>query len=290
MANKSVLELAVGTGQWDAGLKKAKQALDNFTQSQGGIQKALAEDNEKMAKFVEMMGDMSSTATSTKGQLREMSQVLTDLTSTYRNLSDEEKSSPFGKSLAKSIESLTERAGEVQDAMGDVQASIKNAASDTRLLDQMTQGAQLLTAGFQGLTGAGKLLGVNMGDNVEVIAKLQAAMGVMNSLTTIQNALQKQSALMMGLSAIKAKLLSGELTAASVAAKALNVALKGLGIGLAIAAITTLIDKLGLFSSESDSASDATDRFNDSLQKMDNKVKDLETSFKNLISYYAFIF
>ena len=140
------------------------------------------------------------------------------------------------------------------------------------------------TAGSEAPTGAGKLLGINMGDNVEVIAKLQAAMGVMNSLTTIQNALQKQSALMMGLSAIKAKLLSGELTA-SVAAKALNVALKGLGIGLAIAAITTLIDKLGLFSSESDSASDATDRFNDSLQKMDNKVKDLETSFKNLISY-----
>ena len=32
---KSVLELAVGTGQWDAGIKKAKSALDNFTQSQG---------------------------------------------------------------------------------------------------------------------------------------------------------------------------------------------------------------------------------------------------------------
>ena len=285
MANKSVLELAVGTGQWDAGLKKAKQALDNFTQAQGGIQKALAEDNEKMAKFVEMMGDMSSTATSTKGQLREMSQVLTDLTSTYRNLSDEEKSSPFGKSLAKSIESLTARAGDVQDAMSDVQASIKNAASDTRLLDQMTQGAQLLTAGFQGLTGAGKLLGVNMGDNVEVIAKLQAAMGVMNSLTTIQNALQKQSALMMGLSAIKAKLLAGNLTAAAVATKALSVAMKGLGIGLAIAAITTIIDKLGIFSSSSDKATDSTDRFNDALERMDNKVKELQTGFQSLISY-----
>jgi hypothetical protein len=124
-----------------------------------------------------------------------------------------------------------------------------------------------------------------MGDNVEVIAKLQAAMGVMNSLTTIQNALQKQSALMMGLSAIKAKLLAGNLTAAAVATKALSVAMKGLGIGLAIAAITTIIDKLGIFSSSSDEATDSTDRFNDALERMDNKVKELQTGFQSLISY-----
>jgi hypothetical protein len=59
---KSVLELAVGTGQWDAGLKKAKSALDNFTQSQGGLQSALAKDSENMRKFVQMMGKTESTA------------------------------------------------------------------------------------------------------------------------------------------------------------------------------------------------------------------------------------
>ena len=49
---KSVLELAVGTGQWDAGLKKAKSALDNFTQAGGGLQQSLAKDSEKMQQFV----------------------------------------------------------------------------------------------------------------------------------------------------------------------------------------------------------------------------------------------
>ena len=52
--SKSVLELAVGTGQWDAGLKKAKSALDNFTQSQGGLQSALAKDSDKVQKFVQI--------------------------------------------------------------------------------------------------------------------------------------------------------------------------------------------------------------------------------------------
>ncbi|MBR5879566.1 MAG: hypothetical protein IKY91_08400, partial [Akkermansia sp.] len=58
----SLLELSVGTGKWDAGLKKAQQALNNFTQAQGGFQKALEKDNGDMQKFIQMMGKMDSTA------------------------------------------------------------------------------------------------------------------------------------------------------------------------------------------------------------------------------------
>ena len=47
---KSVFELAVGTGQWDAGLKKAKSALDNFTQSQGRDSVGSLQDSEKYAE------------------------------------------------------------------------------------------------------------------------------------------------------------------------------------------------------------------------------------------------
>ena len=66
MANQSVLELAVGTGKWDAGLKKAQQSLNNFTQAQGGLQQALAKDNGDMQKFVQMMARMDSSATTAK--------------------------------------------------------------------------------------------------------------------------------------------------------------------------------------------------------------------------------
>ena len=66
--SKSVLELAVGTGQWNAGLKKAKSALDNFTQSQGGLQQALAKDSDSMQKFVRMMGQADSTRRPLRGR------------------------------------------------------------------------------------------------------------------------------------------------------------------------------------------------------------------------------
>lgn len=259
MANKSVLELAVGTGQWDAGLKKAKQALDNFTSAQGGLQQALEKDNGDMAKFVQMMTNMDSTAKTSKQQLREISNVLTDFTATYRTLTDEQKNSPFGQELAKGIQKLTERAGVLRDAMDDVALSIRGAASDTRLFDQMAQGMSVATAGFQGLTGAGKLLGIEMGNDVEVIAKLQAAMAITNSLTTIQTALQRESALMQGLSAAKTSInaaahavLSGQLTAAAIAQKALNLAMRAAPWAIAATAIYAVVTAISKSSEETD--------------------------------------
>jgi hypothetical protein len=43
---KSVLELGVNTGQWDAGLKKAGSALNNFVKANGGLQQALQKDDD----------------------------------------------------------------------------------------------------------------------------------------------------------------------------------------------------------------------------------------------------
>ena len=274
MANKSVLELAVGTGQWDAGLKKAKQALDNFTSAQGGLQQALEKDNGDMTAFIKMMSNMDSTAKTTKQQLREMSNVLTDFTATYRTLTDEQKKSPFGQELAKGIQTLTERAGVLRDAMDDVQLSVRNAASDTRIFDQMAQGMSVATAGFQGLTGAGKLLGIEMGNDVEVIAKLQAAMAVTNSLTTIQTALQKQSALMQGVQAVQATaaataqaLYAKNTALATAAGAAFNAVAKANPYVLLASAVAAVGVALVGFSKNAKKATEATEEETEAMKQ-----------------------
>ena len=274
MANKSVLELAVGTGQWDAGLKKAKQALDNFTSAQGGLQQALEKDNGDMTAFIKMMSNMDSTAKTTKQQLREMSNVLTDFTATYRTLTDEQKKSPFGQELAKGIQTLTERAGVLRDAMDDVQLSVRNAASDTRIFDQMAQGMSVATAGFQGLTDAGKLLGIEMGNDVEVIAKLQAAMAVTNSLTTIQTALQKQSALMQGVQAVQATaaataqaLYAKNTALATAAGAAFNAVAKANPYVLLASAVAAVGVALVGFSKNAKKATEATEEETEAMKQ-----------------------
>ena len=226
----SILKLRVESQEYDQKIKRAAEGIQRYAQKCREAGGTLQYLDDGVLEFVQALGKMDTVATGTKQQLREMSNALTTLTQTYRGLTDEEKASPFGQELAKGIQQLTERAGQAQDAMADVQASIRNAASDTRLFDQMAQGMSVATAGFQGLTGAGKLLGIEMGNDVEVIAKLQAAMAVTNSLTTIQTALQKQSALMQGVQAVQASAAAAAQTAlaaatgnATLAQKAFNV-------------------------------------------------------------------
>lgn len=103
---KSVLELAVGTGQWDAGIKKAQSSLSNFVNAQGGLQQALQKGSEKMQKFVQMMGDMESTAGTAKGQMNEYKRVLEQLTAQYNRLTDEQKED-IGKDYLQTIDQLT---------------------------------------------------------------------------------------------------------------------------------------------------------------------------------------
>jgi hypothetical protein len=199
----SVVKLRIDSKEYDANIKRAGQALTDYFQKVkegGGTLKYL---DEGVLEAVQAMGKLGTQANSVKGGLRELTQATADMTVAYRALTDEEKASPIGAAMAQSIQQMTERAGEMRDAMADVQASINNAASDTRRFDQAAAAMQGVTAGFQTVTGAAKLMGIQMGDDVEVIAKLQAAMAVTSGFQTMQNLLQKQSALMQGVNALQ---------------------------------------------------------------------------------------
>lgn len=199
----SVVKLRIDSKEYDANIKRAGQALQQYFQKVkegGGTLKYL---DDGVLAAVQAMGKLGTQANSVKGGLRELTQATADMTVAYRALTDEEKASPIGAAMAESIQQMTERAGEMRDAMADVQASINNAASDTRMFDQIAGGMQAATAGFQTVTGAAKLMGIQMGDDVEVIAKLQAAMAVTSGFQTMQNLLQKQSALMQGVNALQ---------------------------------------------------------------------------------------
>ena len=280
----SILRLKVDSQEYDQKIKRASEGIQQYAQKCRDAGGTLQYLDDGVLEFVQALGKMDTVATGTKQQLREMSNALTTLTQTYRGLTDEEKASPFGQELAKGIQQLTERAGQAQDAMADVQASIRNAASDTRLFDQMAQGMSVATAGFQGLTGAGKLLGIEMGNDVEVIAKLQAAMAVTNSLTTIQTALQKQSALMQGLNAAKTSLAvvaqqayavaTGE---ATVAQAAFNVAANANPYALIITAAAAAATAIYAYCEATDDAEEKQKALNIQLENAKTQMEGIKT-------------
>ena len=137
---QSKLELAVGTSQWDAGLKKAQQALNNFTQAQGGLQQALAKDTECVTKFVQMMGDMDSTANTAKGQLRDYQNSIEQLANSYNQLTDAQKRGAEGQAFTQAMENLKQKALQARQEVERLNAEMGNTASSARNIDVSTRG------------------------------------------------------------------------------------------------------------------------------------------------------
>lgn len=155
---QSKLELAVGTGQWDAGLKKAQQALNSFTQAQGGLQQALAKDNGDMQKFIQMMGKMDSTANTSKGQMNDYKRVLEQLTAQYNQMSDAQKKS-IGQDYLQTIDALKQKFAQAKQQVDDFNRSL-GETSNAKLSDISGGGGGLFSGGKFG--GMLQVFGGNM--------------------------------------------------------------------------------------------------------------------------------
>ena len=122
---QSKLELAVGTGQWDAGLKKAQQSLNAFVQSQGGLQQALDKDNGDMQKFVQMMANMTSTANTAKGQMNDYKNTIAQLSKSYSEMSAAQKAS-IGQDYLNTIDTLKQKFQDAKTQVDDLNRSLND--------------------------------------------------------------------------------------------------------------------------------------------------------------------
>lgn len=166
----------------------------------------LAQINTKIEENNKALGINTQEQESAKKSLKELVLEISNLTLQYQALSDEEKDTAEGKALASHIQDLIERAGQLKDAIGDTNRAISNAASDTRGFDQLTEGAELAASAFELVEGAAAALGIQEGELQEVQTRLLSAMALANSASKIQNALQKESAVMQGVLSVQTRL------------------------------------------------------------------------------------
>ena len=158
----SLLELGVSTGKWDAGLRKAQGSLNNFIQAQGGLAQAIEKENDKMSKFVGMMGDMSSTAKTAKGQMKDYKGTLEQLTMQYNQLTDAQKKT-IGPDYLAAIDKLKNK--------------FREAKAQVEEFNQSLQGIDSSKLNGSGLFGSGKLDGMLQVFGGNVLTKV-AGVGV----------------------------------------------------------------------------------------------------------------
>ena len=155
---------------------------------------AVKEADYSQGNFQRNVGNYPDAVKPVTAQLREMTQELIRLRME-------------GKANTEEYNELLQKTGEMKDAMMDAQNEVKQMASDTGALNSVLDAGKLAAGAFSAALGVMTLLGEKDSKTAkelaEAQAKLQAAIAITTGLQAVQNALQKESALMMGVARLR---------------------------------------------------------------------------------------
>ena len=245
--------------------------------------------NQSLAKMAQSLVNMTQKSSNYAKQTKQLTNTLIDMRANFSALSDAEKNSQFGKDLVRAMDEIEKKAASFRDIADDTRQSIKNMASDTAKWDAMKQGIDITKNSMQGLLSISALLGGKNEKLEQTIKKLAAVESVANTIISVGNALQKQSALMVGLRqakekaltlAIKARAIADasankSLGAATVAQRLFSVAAKATPYGLVLGGITALVAG---FSTLSNKMNESKDRY----QEVTKKAEELSKKYDEL--------
>jgi hypothetical protein len=217
-----------------ANIEKLRQG---FNDAISVIKKAggeMSADVAKSAKSIEEKLASIATRNPTMGTVRQLTQLAMEARA-------------LGPEFGKVADQFIREAGRIKDSIGDARAEVGYFASDTRRLDAVLGGVQAVAGAFGAVEGALALAGVENEDLQKTMVKLQGAIALVNGVQAIQNALQAESAVRVGITTAATKLYTLVTGGATGATLAFRTALMSIGIGVAIAGIGALIanfDKL----------------------------------------------
>lgn len=288
MANDLLVKLKLQNNEFNNGLDNSKQKIKDFQSETDSASKSLEDLSKSGAKsakdLLKEMNDMEKGTRSIsnyRSQLSKLTRDIQDLTVNYNNMSKEMKDSELGREVISNINEMTIEAGKYKDAIVDAQAAIKNMSSDTQSWDAVKQGMQVVSSTLQSVAAAGILSANSTEKLVAVIAKLKAIESATNAVIQIGNALQKQSAVMTGISRlqtlalVKAKELETVSTVkATIAQKAFN-AVANMNPYLALlSAASLLVGVIALFTKRTNENAEAQKKEQEEIEKSKKEFED----------------
>lgn len=202
-----------------------------------------------------------------------------------------------GKQGTAEYQQLSKETAILRDAVKDATDEITCMASDTSNLDAVLGLAAGASGGFAAYTGAMELFGSESEEVQEAQKKLQAAIAITTGVQAIQNAVQKQSAIMLGISRLqmaalsKAQVYNRLVTmqgtkatlAATIAQKAFNLIAAANPYVLLALALVTVVGALVLFASNTDKSAKNQQKLNEA-QKVWLDYLETEATEMNRVS------
>ena len=133
--SESILRLKVSSEEYDNKLKQATNGLTRYVDECRKVGGTLEVVEKETLDYVRALGQMDTTSRTATGKLAEMKKTFVELSAQYKQMTDAEKASPFGKALAASLDELKGRIGESKVQLDDINKSINGGGGLTGALD-----------------------------------------------------------------------------------------------------------------------------------------------------------
>ena len=121
-----ISRLGLESGEFDSKIKRAGQELMAYSEhcKKMSIQMGFANNDAK--DFAKSLGSMQTTSSSARGKINELTEAFVNLKVMYKNMTDAEKNSEFGKNLSASLDKLKVRINDAKKDLADVTKELDN--------------------------------------------------------------------------------------------------------------------------------------------------------------------
>lgn len=201
MSNRVSVELGLNVAGYKQGMKDAKDATQQY--------------NTETKKIKDSLGNM-------RQELGKAKKEVQNLALAYTKLDAEQRKSQFGIEMKRQLDMAKESAAQLIDLQGDIQAELKNMASDTRLLDTLSESMGIFGDATAAAMGIVAQFTGNEEDAKKAVVAFTTAQSILGTVTKLQNALQMQSNTMLAVTKVQ--------TLAAAAAARIKTAAEGKGI------------------------------------------------------------
>lgn len=243
-----------------------------------GITASLNEQEQALGNFRRQVGNYGVATESIRSELKKLTEQIGRM-----KLAGQEGTAEY--------EALVNRASAVKDAFGDAAREIGVGASDTKGLDTMKESVSVLAGSFTALNSVQGMFADDQERMQKLVNKVQIGIGALAAATAIQNALQKESAVMTAIATFQSKMKTkamvletaatdglGKVTAWATVKQAFfnAVAMANPYVLLALA-LATVSGALWIFASGAETAAEKQKKLNESMgYDLDLKEKQIK--------------
>lgn len=199
----SILRLRVQSEEYDNKLKRASDGIQRYAQKCREVGGTLEVVEKETLDFVKSLGRMETVSKTAKGSLSEMTKAFTDLKMQYKQLTDAEKQSPFGRELNNSLNQLKSRIIETKNDLKGIEGELNGSKFGQfgSVIDTIGHKLGLTTNATELLTSKTALMYSGIGAGIAIIGKAtqewsayNAELAKQDQITTVTTGLKDDDA------------------------------------------------------------------------------------------------